>query len=770
MRAQGSARRAAEGSRRRRESPWPTPEEWQDPAIADEEEGEVGPDGIRRRDFLDGAAISAAGLAIAATSSEITGAEAALRAKAGKKKKPKGVRPPKPLPKKYYPPKFQSKRSGIPDKVVKRTMRIDGRPITDPDDIHSIEGGPGIRRRPRSVKSTGETFDCVIVGAGASGLASAKFYLDRFGPQSRILVIDALPDFGGHSKRNEIHIPDAVDGTTRVFLRNGGTVNLDSIGTWNEATGNLMDIPGEYGQPALDLLEWLDVDVEDSSKWGNGGATGVPGSFGLRQMLLFPAEDWEGTDYCIPARNQGGFSEPNTEAGWAAFLARTPYSNASRQSIINCQVRNEDWLANGPAGVSDPSNVEARIDYLTRITYKRYLTHHVGVTEEAFYGEYWRGSGGLLGTGGQAVSAADCWMLGRPGFPAALNLPADTEDLVFSGIGRTPQMDAKSSASTIPTRAWPDGNTSLLRLLVSRLIPQAFPDVDGERPNQLTIVKAKCDYSQLDRPGRRVRIRLNSHVYRVVPANKRREHAIVEYLQRNGRARKVQAKHVIMACWNRVTAHVVEGLPEEQRKNLCYARKVPIIYGRAGLRNWKAWADAKISRVDIRGKTPLFSNVVLNAGGGFGPPGDPVYGPHPADDPERPATISFTAYPNDPYAFPQTYAYETGRRILLEKSFKDLEDEVVSILDRSLNAHGGDFDPQRDVHSWCINRWTYGYAHELSAPFDPSLRGPWEEQPHRKGCKPFRNVAIGNADSQAMAYTHAAIQEGYRAVQDLPPS
>jgi len=770
LRAQGSARRAAEGSRRRRESPWPTPEEWQDPAIADEEEGEVGPDGIRRRDFLDGAAISAAGLAIAATSSEITGAEAALRAKAGKKKKPKGVRPPKPLPKKYYPPKFQSKRSGIPDKVVKRTMRIDGRPITDPDDIHSIEGGPGIRRRPRSVKSTGETFDCVIVGAGASGLASAKFYLDRFGPQSRILVIDALPDFGGHSKRNEIHIPDAVDGTTRVFLRNGGTVNLDSIGTWNEATGNLMDIPGEYGQPALDLLEWLDVDVEDSSKWGNGGATGVPGSFGLRQMLLFPAEDWEGTDYCIPARNQGGFSEPNTEAGWAAFLARTPYSNASRQSIINCQVRNEDWLANGPAGVSDPSNVEARIDYLTRITYKRYLTHHVGVTEEAFYGEYWRGSGGLLGTGGQAVSAADCWMLGRPGFPAALNLPADTEDLVFSGIGRTPQMDAKSSASTIPTRAWPDGNTSLLRLLVSRLIPQAFPDVDGERPNQLTIVKAKCDYSQLDRPGRRVRIRLNSHVYRVVPANKRREHAIVEYLQRNGRARKVQAKHVIMACWNRVTAHVVEGLPEEQRKNLCYARKVPIIYGRAGLRNWKAWADAKISRVDIRGKTPLFSNVVLNAGGGFGPPGDPVYGPHPADDPERPATISFTAYPNDPYAFPQTYAYETGRRILLEKSFKDLEDEVVSILDRSLNAHGGDFDPQRDVHSWYINRWTYGYAHELSALFDPSLRGPWEEQPHRKGCKPFRNVAIGNADSQAMAYTHAAIQEGYRAVQDLPPS
>lgn len=728
------------------------------------EDGEVGADGIRRRDFLDGAAIGAAGLAIAAASPDMTGAEAALKAKTGRKPKP-----PKPLPKNYYPPKYQSRKIGHPDQVVKRTMRIDGRPISDPDDVHSTEGGPGIKRRPRQVKSTGETFDCVIVGAGASGLASAKFYRDRFGPDARILVIDTLPDFGGHSKRNEFHIPDAGQGgATRLFLRNGGVVNMDSIGTWAEDTGNLLDIPGEYGQPALDLLDYLDVDTADSSKWANGGASGIPGMLGLRQMLLFPSKDWDGTDYCIPARNQGGFSEPNNVQGWTDFLARTPYSAASKQSIINCQVVDQDWLANAPGGASDPENVEARIDYLTRITYKRYLMHHVGVTDEAFYSEYWRGSGSLLGTGGQAVGAADCWMLGRPGFPEALNLPDnETPNLVFPGIGRTPQMGAKASAAG-PNRAWPDGNTSLLRLLVSRLIPQAFPDVDGDRPNQVTIVKAKCNYSQLDRPGRRVRIRLNSHVYRVRPRTKQRKHAIVEYLMRNGRARKVRAKHVIMACWNRVTAHVVDGLPEEQREGLCYARKVPIIYGRAGIRNWQAWADAQISSVSIRGRSPVFSAVNLTAGGGFGPPGNPVYGPNPADDPSRPATLTFTAFPNDPYAFPQTYAYETGRRILLEKSFTELEQEVISILDRSLNVHGGDFDPERDIHTWQMNRWNYGYAHELSAVFDPSLRGPWEEQPHRIGCKPFRNVAIGNSDSQAMAYTHAAIQEGYRAVQDLP--
>ena len=42
------------------------------------------------------------------------------------------------------------------------------------------------------------------------------------------------------------------------------------------------------------------------------------------------------------------------------------------------------------------------------------------------------------------------------------------------------------------------------------------------------------------------------------------------------------------------------------------------------------------------------------------------------------------------------------------------------------------------------------------------------KQPHVKGRVPYRNVAIANSDSGAMAYTHSAISEGYRAVQDLP--
>ena len=133
------------------------------------------------------------------------------------------------------------------------------------------------------------------------------------------------------------------------------------------------------------------------------------------------------------------------------------------------------------------------------------MTDYVGAPEQALV-QYQRTSHGLLGAGIQAAGAADCWLLGQPGFDG-LGLP-DPEGLTFPGIGRTPQMD--NMVGSEPSRAWPDGNTSLLRLLVSKLIPAAIGDVDGGRPNQENIVKAACDYSQLDRPGNTVRIRLNS--------------------------------------------------------------------------------------------------------------------------------------------------------------------------------------------------------------------------------------------------------------------
>ena len=700
-------------------------------------------DGITRRDFLDGMAIGAAGLAVAAAAPHLTGAEAALAAPNGR------PRPPQ-LPPGYYPPTVPGGR-GHPDNVVADIIRIDGPP--NPDDPRSSAGGPGVQA-PNV--DTGEVYDCVVVGAGASGLAAAKFYFDRFGPDAKILVLDPLPDFGGHSTRNEFHIPNAAaGGASTMLLRNGGTVNLDSVGTWNQPAGPLFDIPGEYFQPALDLLDFCEVDPNNfvTPRTNNS----IPGSYGLRSMLLFAAEDW-GSDTVERTR-----FEPNNAAGWTSYVNRLPYSQAAKDAIVRIQTDATDWLVAKHGPMSDAEKKAL----LTGITYKQYLMEYVGAPEEAI-AEYQRGSHSLLGAGAQVVSAADSWALGRPGF-----LGVELEEESFPGIGRTPQLDFLPGG-TGPSPAWPDGNASLLRLLLSKLIPPAFGDVDGDRPNQENIVKADCDYTKLDRPENNLRIRLNSLAFKVKPGNPNAAGgsagslATVDYKivdpGRRPLGFRVRATHVVMACWNRVTAQIVNGLPREQVENLTYARKVPLIYGRVGLNNWRAFADAQISNVAPRGDTPFWDTIALEAGARFGN----AYGPTPNEPPEVPAILRFQTVPTGHHRTPQTAAYEEGRQRLLEMSFADLEDSLFDMLDRTVNRSGGDFDPERDVNAVMTNRWNYGYAHELTSMWDSSIFGPTSEQPHVKGRVPFRNVSIANSDSQAMAYTHAAIQEGYRAIQDLP--
>jgi spermidine dehydrogenase len=676
---------------------------------------------ITRRDFLDGVAIGAAGLAAAAASPSLTGAEAALL----------GSRP---LAGDYYPPTATG-ITGEPDDVIGDVMRIDGKP--DPRHPHSTHGGPGIH--PGRVRDVDDDYDLVVVGAGASGLAAAKWYQDRFGADSKILLVDPLPDFGGHSHRNEFHIQDATNGADVMLLRNGGTVNLDSIGNWNKPANGLLDIPGSYGQPAVDMLAFCGV---DPNNFPSTSGPGIPSSYGLRQMLLFPKQDW-GTEALVRAKGS---------QSWADFLATTPYSPEARAGIERIMTdTTTDWIAlkHGPKTDQEKKAI------LARITYKRYLMDYVGVNEEAT-GYLQRTSHGLFGAGIQAVQAGDMWALENPGFDG-LGLNGD----IFPGIGRTAQQDMDPTGG--PSRAWPDGNTSLLRLLVSKLIPSAMGDVDGARPTQDTILVSRCDYSQLDQRRNSVRIRLNSTVVDVKPGHGRKDSASVVYVNGSGSAERVRATHVVMACWNRVTARLVDGLPPHQVEALDYARKVPLVYCRVGLRNWQAFADAKISSVSPRGDSLFWDSTSLSAGVRFGS----SYGPTP-NTPAQPATLTFSTVPDDPSASTQLESYERGREQLLGMSFGDFERAIVDVIDRSVNASGGDFDPERDIDSIIVNRWNYGYAYELTSTFDPTLFGPNAKQPHVIGRKPYRNVAIANSDSGAFAYTHSAINEAHRAVQELP--
>ena len=123
--------------------------------MAKKRDRSTGRDGISRRDFLDGVAVSAAGLAAAAASPHLTGAEAMIAGHGGTTK---------PLPPGYYPP-TSTGITGQPDNVIRDTIKIDGFP--QPGDVHSTQGGPGIFTL--DARDVDNDYDLVVVGPGRAG-------------------------------------------------------------------------------------------------------------------------------------------------------------------------------------------------------------------------------------------------------------------------------------------------------------------------------------------------------------------------------------------------------------------------------------------------------------------------------------------------------------------------------------------------------------------------------------------------------------------------
>src|SRR5271170_4801361 len=61
-------------------------------------------------------------------------------------------------------------------------------------------------RSPATVQDTGESYDCVIVGGGISGLSAALFYERAANAKKSCLVLENHPIFGGEAKRNEFNV------------------------------------------------------------------------------------------------------------------------------------------------------------------------------------------------------------------------------------------------------------------------------------------------------------------------------------------------------------------------------------------------------------------------------------------------------------------------------------------------------------------------------------------------------------------------------------
>ena len=100
---------------------------------------------------------------------------------------------------------------------------------------------------------------------------------------------------------------------------------------------------------------------------------------------------------------------------------------------------------------------------------------------------------------------------------------------------------------------------------------------------------------------------------------------------------------------------------------------------------------------------------------------------------------------------------------LMSTSFETFERNIRDQLARILG--NGGFDPAIDIEAITVNRWPHGYAYEYNSLYDPVW--PPGQAPHEIGRKPFGNIHIANSDAGAFAYTNEAIDQGYRAVQEI---
>jgi spermidine dehydrogenase len=596
-------------------------------------------------------------------------------------------------PNSYYPPALTGMRGSHPGSF---------------EAAHALRDGTAWDANKPT--DTAESYDLVVVGSGISGLAAAYFYRQRAGSSARILILDNHDDFGGHAKRNEFRPAG------RLLLANGGSFAIES--------------PFPYSKEARGLLTELGVDPPALQKkyFDRNVYRGLDLAYFFDQQIF-------GEERFVPHAPVGFLGERFLEGKgkWAEFLEKTPLSEQARRDIL----RIEEGKADPMSGSSQAEKKER----LTKISYKDFLLN-VWKASADVIPFYQTSTHGLYGIGIDAVPALDCWALHYPGFQG-MNLDrVPTKGLTFTALGEVTPQDEYFFH-------FPDGNASVARLLVRSLIPSAIGGRTAE-----DVVTEKLDYSQLDKPDARVRIRLNStavHVQHVGPRDSAKE-VLVAYSQ-NGEVKAVRGKRVVLACWNMMIPYICTELPDAQKEALHYGVKVPLVYTVVGVKNWQAFGKLGMRGVICPGM--YHSMISLDLAVDIGDYKSPK-------QPDEPVLVRMLRTPCKP-GLPARDQHRFGHYDLFTTSFEIFERNIRDQLWRVLGAGG--FDPARDIDAITVNRWPHGYAYEYNPLWDPDW--PEGQRPCDIARKPFGRIAIANSDAAAAAYADQAVDQAYRAVWEL---
>jgi spermidine dehydrogenase len=492
----------------------------------------------------------------------------------------------------------------------------------------------------------------------------------------------------------------------RNEFRVGGRLLLSNGGTQS------IESPSEYSEVAKDVLKDLGVQMKifykayDQKLYGH-----------LNTACFFDKETF-GEDRLV----SGMGSTP-----WPEFLRKSPLPARQQQEIARLYDEKRDYLS----GLSK----EEKQSRLAKISYAGFLTQ-ICKADPAVLPFFRTYSHDLFAVGIDAVSALACY-----------RNPDDYGAYRYAGFDGM-QLGGDEEKEEPYIFHFPDGNASIARLLVRSLIPQAVPGHSME-----DVVTARADYGKLDQASSSIRIRLNSTAVRAQHSGQPESAKEVEvaYVQ-EGRLKKVTGKCCVLACYNSMVPYLCPELPDKQKEALHYCVKEPFIYTHVAIRNWRSFHKLGIRQIVSPGSYHSFTMLDFPVSlGAYEFPSKP----------EEPMVLFMLRTPCQP-GLPRRDQYRMGRFELISTPFSEFERNIREQLNRMLAPAG--FDSARDIAAITVNRWAHGYAYEYDSLFDPHWAP--EERPCVVGRKQFGRISIANSDSAASAYTNAAIDQAYRAVQE----
>lgn len=547
-------------------------------------------------------------------------------------------------------------------------------------------------------------YDLVVVGAGISGLAAA-WYHRRAHPDARVLLLDNHDDFGGHARRNEFTV------SGRRLLGYAGSQTLVSPGGYPDTVKALLrDLGVDFGA----FHEAYDQAFFDRHDLAGG--------------IFFNEHDWgERRLLRLDVGGLGDYLPLAAGSTPADAVAAMPLSEPARSQLLRVLTEQRDCMPTVP--------LEEKEAYLYTLSYRSFLERHLGVTAPEVFALF-QDLAYDSGVGIESVDAATAIFYSALPGRAATGLPPDTTEY-------EPYI-----------HHFPDGNATVARLLVQGLIPEAVVARDAA-----AMVTAPLDYARLDEDDAAVRLRLSSTVIDVAHRGSptTAESVDVTYV-RGGRAERVRARRVILACYHSMIPALCPELPPSQREALALQVKTPALYTNVALRNWRAWKELGVGAFVAPGGYHV--NAMLDF---------PVsMGAHRyAASPDEPVIVHMERFPyGRGEGLTKRERLRAGRRELLTTPWAEIEASIRSQLGEAL-APGG-FDAERDIAAITVNRWAHGYAYSYDW-LEEDGYDDWDDPryPHVRARQPYGRIAIANADADANAMLESAVVQAERAVREL---